>query len=133
MVRGRLHGGPGMHRRRCSWVDGQCIAGSNAVSHSCALASLPQLLTEVEFLYNVVFTCNGRTSAECSPSYGIFLTSVRKGQPVPGGKTGELADKVRTCAVHGTWCTWGRAWCAWQAGSARGQHRHGSFQPRSSG
>ncbi|PRW32982.1 MSS51 mitochondrial [Chlorella sorokiniana] len=49
-------------------------------------ACLPQLLTEVEFLYNVALTCNGRESAEYSPPHGIFLYSVRKGQRVPGSK-----------------------------------------------
>lgn len=60
----------------------------------CFYAS-PQLLTEVEFMYNVLLTCEGRVSAECSPPHGIFLYSVRKGQPVPGSDKGEIADKVR--------------------------------------
>ena len=53
----------------------------------------PQLLREVELLWNVAYTLEGTQSAGCSPPTGRFLYGVRKVQPVPGGE-GELADKV---------------------------------------
>jgi hypothetical protein len=65
-------------------------------------AALPQVCKNVEWMYNVVFTLGGTVSAEHSPAHALVFYSVRAGQPDPGAKGTEIANRVSLTIPHAT-------------------------------